>query len=468
MSDDPRWVRRWNSWISPKPSRPGVWRRRDGGCLVRARVRDPSTGKMREVRMVLPDADVLGAHLTLLEEINRVRSGVPLPTASPPAAPQEPARSAITTPQVATVSAPLARSTLPSFGSFSVSLLERKIAMGEIRSAKNIRTWRDTLEKHLLPHFQHAPVDMPRKAILDWQLEVAKLVKAETYSPHTANNWLTMLGVILRAAWNEHEIERRCPVDGVAKFDTREHATYTEEEPNSLTPAEVPSFLAKLKELWPQHFAMVALGFATGLRPSSMRPLRQHGPKRDLVVEDGLLLVRRSHSIGSTIMETTKTALHQRLQLPEDLLAVLRWHIDSLDGVMAESEFLFPNKRGGMRSPSVLQKPFASVARAIGLRKHVSPRAMRRTFQDLARVSGVPDIVTRKVSGHLTEEMQRRYSTADQREIHDGIARVVATAGLRAAHKPHNTPQEVVSHAPGGMHGGMQAGMQTPEMTSAG
>lgn len=83
----------------------------------------------------------------------------------------------------------------------------------------------------------------------------------------------------------------------------------------------------------------------------------------------------------------------------------------------------------------MLQKPFAVVAKEIGLHKRVSPRAMRRTFQDLASAAGVHDLVTRKVSGHLTEEMQRHDSTADQDEIHEGIARIVSKVGLREAHR---------------------------------
>ncbi|MFO0647970.1 MAG: hypothetical protein U0326_17150 [Polyangiales bacterium] len=75
---------------------------------------------------------------------------------------------------------------------------------------------------------------------------------------------------------------------------------------------------------------------------------------------------------------------------------------------------------------------------------------MRRTFQDLARVSGVSDLITRRVSGHQTEEMQRHYSTANQGEIHDGIARIVATAGLRLAHNPNL--KEDASQTVGGMH----------------
>ena len=40
----------------------------------------------------------------------------------------------------------------------------------------------------------------------------------------------------------------------VKDFDTREHHSYTEEQPNSLLPEEVPLFLAKMLELHPQHW----------------------------------------------------------------------------------------------------------------------------------------------------------------------------------------------------------------------
>lgn len=48
---------------------------------------------------------------------------------------------------------------------------------------------------------------------------------------------------------------------GVDPFDTREHSTYTEEEPNSLPPALVPTFLAKMRELHAAHYAFTFLGF---------------------------------------------------------------------------------------------------------------------------------------------------------------------------------------------------------------
>ena len=54
--------------------------------------------------------------------------------------------------------------------------------------------------------------------------------------------------------------------------------------------------LEKMKDLFPQHFAVVALGFATGWRPSSLRPLRRTGPTPDVLWDENVILARRSHT----------------------------------------------------------------------------------------------------------------------------------------------------------------------------
>ena len=54
-----------------------------------------------------------------------------------------------------------------------------------------------------------------------------------------------------------------------------------------------------------------------------------------------------------------------------------------------------------------------------------TPRGMRRTFNDLARTARIEAIVTRSISGHLTERMQEHYSTVRGPEQRDGIAKVV-------------------------------------------
>jgi hypothetical protein len=62
------------------------------------------------------------------------------------------------------------------------------------------------------------------------------------------------------------------------RFRTRRYSVLVE---------EVPLFLGGIRRLYPQHFGMVALGFATGLRPSSLRPLRRRGLEADVRWERG-------------------------------------------------------------------------------------------------------------------------------------------------------------------------------------
>jgi integrase len=93
---------------------------------------------------------------------------------------------------------------------------------------------------------------------------------------------------------------------------------------------------------------------------------------------------------------------------------------------------------------SALRKAFAKVSSELELKKHVTAKAMRRTFQDLARAAEVKDIVTRAISGHATETMQHHYSTVGAEEKQEAIAKVIELARVRRALDE------------GGMHRGMQ------------
>ncbi len=132
-------------------------------------------------------------------------------------------------------------------------------------------------------------------------------------------------------------------------------------------------------------------------------------------------------------MDETKTALDQEIPLPPAAVRVLREHIASLpEGPMSKSPYLFPSVTGGMRSRSVLDKPFQEVLKALGWKIRLTPRGMRRTFNDLARDAEVHDVVTRAISGHETERMQRHYSTAQREEMREAVGRVISLATERA------------------------------------
>jgi integrase len=404
---DTKWVKQWGSWIAPAPVKPGVFRRKEGGFLIRGRITDPRTGKQREVRQNLTGVDALDAYNRLQDELAMVRDGLK------PTGPAKRIR----------------------FTEFAASLFEHKLKTGRVKSAKSRQKWESVIRLHLAPVFGDLFVDAIRRTdIKAWKESMGEMIQAGELHPNTANDRLALLGRILTAAAVEFEWERN-PMTGMDRFDTSEHPTYTEEEPNSLTVEEVRRFLAALKGALPQHFAMTALGFATGLRPSSLRPLRRCGPLADVKWDENVLLVRRSQTVGDEVMETTKTKKRQKLFLPTELLDVLRWHVDHQipEAIKAKTDLLFPSETGGFRAASALTVPFEKTGEAIKLGKRVTPRAMRRTYQDLARAAEMKDLVTRAISGHATEQMQQHYSTVAQTEMRQGIAKIISLAGVREA-----------------------------------
>ena len=145
-----------------------------------------------------------------------------------------------------------------------------------------------------------------------------------------------------------------------------------------------------------------------------------------------VVLARRSQTRGDEVREATKNSTRFRVTLPPDVMAVLRWHTDRLPaGPMQESDLLFPSETGGFRSTTALDKPFRDICQHLSLGKRVTPRAMRRTFQDLARHAAVDGLVQRSICGHLTEEMTERYSSVAQAEVEAALGKVVSLAGYR-------------------------------------
>jgi len=398
-----KWVKRARYEMAAEASRPGVWKLRTGGWFVRGRVTDEKTGRQREVTAALGDErDADGAYAWLREELHRVRSGE--------------------------AQKPTSRT---RFAEYAAQLLERKIARGDLLGAKSVDKWKYTLEHHLVPAFGATYLDaLSHDDVETWYDVTAKRVRTGEISSASANTHLAILRVILNAAFARRPADN--PILGIVPFRRPPGVeTYTEEAPNSLRPADVPRFLTEMRATFPQHYAMVTLGFATGLRPSTLRPLRRTGPTPDVLWEASELLIRRSQTQGEAV-ERTKTGIRQRLALPTALMDILRWHVEKLDEVQLASDLLFPSERGGYRAGSVLDKPFRHVGEAIGLSYRVTARAMRRTFQDLARAADVREIVTRSVSGHATEVMQYHYSTVAPDEQRESLAKVISIMQVKA------------------------------------
>jgi len=325
------------------------------------------------------------------------------------------------------------------YADYVASLLERKLATGKLATPSSRRGWSDTQHLHLLPAFGDCYLDELRRIdIEEWKATQAQQLVTRhggaptPISPHTVNQRLRVLLSTLRAAVGELDLAYD-PTRAVEPLVTSTDETFTEEEPNSLTVDELRVFMPHARALYPQHFAMLALGVATGRRPSELRPLRRAGATPDILWNDGIMLVRQSQTLGGVVTKT-KTGRRLRIPLPDDLLAILAWHVEHLPvGAMRDSELLFPSTTGRWRSPTCLDKPIRRIAKAAGITKHLSAKFMRRTFQDLGRAADVHDLVVRAISGHATRQMQDHYSSVAPVEVRNGLAKVVALGGFREA-----------------------------------
>jgi hypothetical protein len=118
-------------------------------------------------------------------------------------------------------------------------------------------------------------------------------------------------------------------------------------EPNSLLVEEVPVFLAGIRRLFSR--ALRDRGARVRDRFEAVKPqaLRRRGPESDALWEQGVVLVRHSHTRRDEVMEATKQKTRYRITLPDDLTAILRWHVDRLPpGPMHDSDLLVPVRDG--------------------------------------------------------------------------------------------------------------------------
>ena len=88
-------------------------------------------------------------------------------------------------------------------------MFERKLARGELRSAKARERWADTQDLHLIPYFGDWYLDAIRKPDIEaWKAAQGRKIERKEYSPNTANSWLSILLTTLRAAVEDLELGR--------------------------------------------------------------------------------------------------------------------------------------------------------------------------------------------------------------------------------------------------------------------
>jgi integrase len=88
----------------------------------------------------------------------------------------------------------------------------------------------------------------------------------------------------------------------------------------------------------------------------------------------------------------------------------------------------FPSAEGTLRTPNSLDRAWARFLKQAGITKRFTVHGLRYTFTDLVRRANVDAVVRRALTGHVTEQMQRHYSTVGLDEKRAAIAGVLRLA----------------------------------------
>jgi integrase len=181
-----------------------------------------------------------------------------------------------------------------------------------------------------------------------WRVEAGRQIASGRDRPGPMNTDLGVWKVMGRHARIDFNLGSNW-AERIRPFDNSQHRTDTREQPNSLTSPELRAFLERFLVEYPELFAFAYLGFVTGLRPSSLRPLRRKGATPDLLWEERLLLVRQSNSRGDHVKEGPKAGGDDEIQLPDEVIGVLRWHVEhsSGGGPQQESDLPVTAEHGG-------------------------------------------------------------------------------------------------------------------------
>jgi hypothetical protein len=96
-----------------------------------------------------------------------------------------------------------------------------------------------------------------------------------------------------------------------------------------------------------------------------------------------------------------------------------------------------------------MDRAWARCLEIAGITKRFTLHGLRYTFTDLVRLANVDAVVRRALTGHVTEEMQRHYSTVGMEEKRAAVAGVlrVVDGGLSKSGTNDGTEPKAKGHA---------------------
>jgi integrase len=403
---------------------PGVFRLDQATYWIRAKVVDPRTGKHKEIDRILDGVTAHEAAQKRDSLINEIKQSVQ-------------------------------QSKKVRVGEYAKSWIESKTLKLDSTTA---RTYADALENHILPALGNyyydtlLPTDVQRwidgALQRGWTSEKrgSKQDKTKTvrrsYSRDTVLGWFRVFRTMTRDAIAALELPRDPTLRITMPEDTGDVG-----EANALSPAQLAAFLTAMRTHYPQHYALVVLLAYTGLRFCHASALHW----TDWEEAGGVLRISRKQVRGKVGPVTRKKRAPKEYPVEPELAEILRQHRVRLLKEQApglSKGLMFPSRVGTYRTPNSLDVAWAKCLATAQIDKRFTIHGLRYTFTDLVRRANVDAVVRRALTGHVTEEMQRHYSTVGLDEKRAAVAGVLRLVPPGAGSNP-TSPTE------GGVSGGV-------------
>jgi integrase len=388
---------------------PGVYRMDEKTYWIRAKATDPRTGKSKEVAKLLEGVTIQQAAQQRAELMEATRK-------------------------------PIAEAQHMRVGDYARSWIESKALRLD---PSTVQTYTDALEDHILPalgdyyYDQLMSTDVQKwidnEMVRGWTTSVKgrkdkKLKDRRGYSRNSIGVWFRVFRTMTRDAMVALDLPR----DPTLRVSLPEAAA-DDAEANALTPEQLVAFLEAMRGAYAQHYALVATLAYTGLRFCHASALRWE----DWDEQAGVLRVVRKHFRGKVGPVSRKKRAPKEYPVEPELAQVLRDHRVRLLGAQGtergggdggEAGWMFPSAEGTLRTPNSLDRAWARCLKQAGITKRFTVHGLRYTFTDLVRRANVDAVVRRALTGHVTEQMQRHYSTVGMDEKRAAIAGVLRLA----------------------------------------
>ena len=269
------------------------------------------------------------------------------------------------------------------------------------------------LDNHVLPRFGEYYVDVITP--LDVKAWVAEL--SDRYAGNTVRNSFRLLRQIFLDAVDDLGLAK----DPCARVELPELHRWTEDDPNLFAnPKHLSTLLEGFHEHEAEWYPLAATLAWTGLRFGEATALEWD----DLDEHKAVIRVRRAQWRG--IVGKPKGKGERTVPLVSELAEILKEHRRSIEAKQDEesrTNLVFPSRTGEYFQPGALRKPLMHVLAEKKLPR-ITVHGLRRTLNNFVR-QHAPGIVTRSIMGHVSEVMTNHYSIAGAEEKKAAVAAVV-------------------------------------------